>query len=157
MPREFEEIDKTNQFTINKHLSTNNISSISNLDKLALATDDSDNSSSFSLNKSSYSNNDSSCDESTSNSRLAENNSDNTHTEANDKRTAATNAATNRKSSVSPVSRRHPNSFQRTIRRFHSAFIEKRFLGNNKNSEEENVNNKNNKVSCLVFFFANRF
>ena len=99
------------------------------------------NSSNVSLNKSSYSYNDSSYSESTSNSRLADNinrESDNQHSTRN--------------ASVSPTFRRHDNTLQRTIRRFHSAFIEKHFLGYNKNLEkeiDEETNHKNNKVRSI--------
>ncbi len=150
------------------------INSANNLDDQAVAlimTDDSENSSNFSLNKSSHSYNDSSFDESTSPSRQAYKPVTKIATKkSNDEASsfksldAYDNQCVNRNSSVSPPTwrQRNRNTFKRTIRRFHSAFIAKAaFNGsinkdtkNSSKSENENDkgdeadivnNNKNNK------------
>ena len=142
-------------------------------------TDDSENSSNFSLNKSSY--NDSSFDESTSPMRQAyKSTMKNTTTKSSDDASSCKNLeifdseCVNRKSSVSPPTwrQRHRNTFKRTIRRFHSVFIAKSvFTGGidknskknvkseNDNSDEEeedgDVNNKINKQVRTYFIFCN--
>ena len=144
MPKDFEEAEKSfSDFKSGRHLS---ISNINNLDSNILITDESENSSSFSLNKSSYSNNDSSHDESISPCRQSD------HAMKRSCNNLIQDKEESRKSSISPPTwkQRHTNSFQRSLRRFHSAFIVKNILSNiNKTSESEiNVedNNKNSKV-----------
>ena len=151
----FDELDNIHGLSKNL-LSKSKINSANNLDDQAVGlimTDDSENSSNFSLNKSSHSYNDSSFDESTSPSRQAYKPDPKIATKkSNDEASsfksldAYDNECINRNSSVSPPTwrQRHRNTFKRTIRRFHSAFIAKGVFNGSINKDTKNSSKSEN-------------
>jgi len=162
-----EDLETAAIYGLNKNLSVSSkINSSNNLDhsNMLIMTDESENSSNFSLNKSSHSYN-SSFDESTSPSRQTYNKTtDNDESSLNADK--AESDCSNRISSISlPTWRqRHRDTFKSTMRRFHSAFISKSALTssidkNSKNScksendcDDKDVINKNNKQVRQTFF-----
>jgi hypothetical protein len=165
-----EDLETTPFFGLNKNLSVSSkINSSNNLDhsNMLIMTDESENSSNFSLNKSSHSYN-SSFDESTSPSRQTYNNKATDNDESSLNADKAESDCSNRISSISlPTWRqRHRNTFKSTMRRFHSAFIAKSALTssidkNSKNScksendcDDKDVINKSYKqVRQTIYFF----
>ena len=125
LPKDLEEVDKANfYFASGKTLS---ISNFVKVDSSINDTEvDSENSSSFSLTNNSCSYK-SPC--------------------RND-----VNKSARHESSVSPPTwrQRHTNSFQRTLRRFHSAFMVKNILSNESNKTSANGSNKSIKVNIFL-------